>query len=46
MSTRVHPTRLKERFLFQVVNLNANKSSCEVVLTFMEGVGDALLLVS
>ena len=46
MSSRVHPTRLKERLLFQMPNLEADKSNYEVVLTFKEDVGDALLLAS
>ena len=41
MSSRVHPTRLKEKLLFQMPNLEANKSNYEVVLTFKEDVGDA-----
>ena len=44
LSTRIHPTRLKERLLTQMPNLEANKSNYEVVLTFKEDVGTALLL--
>jgi len=46
MSTRVHPTRLKERLLFQMPSREGNKSNYKVVLTFKEEVSDALLLAS
>ncbi len=45
-STRINPTRLKEKLVEHIPGLEANKSNYEVVLSFKKDIGDALLYAS
>lgn len=44
ISNRVKPTRLKEKTLLAMPNLEASKRNYKVILTFEKDTGDALLL--
>lgn len=43
MSQRTNSTRLKEKLLAQIPDLEAHKSNYEVMLTFKDDVGNTLL---
>ena len=46
VSSRVNPSRLKEKLLSHMPHLEANKNNYEVILTFKKGKGGALLLTT
>ena len=42
-SQRINPTRLKEKLLAQIPDLEVHKSKYEVIMSFKEDIGDTLL---
>ena len=46
VSSRVNPSRVKEKLLSHMPHLEANKNNYEVILTFKKDIGDALLLTT
>ena len=46
VSSRVNPSRLKEKLLPHMPHLEANKSNYEVILTFKKDIGDVLVLTT